>query len=264
MKDYLNTAENIKAGFLSVDKRIRQIEEAIGEDRIESFSQRVADFLFHMQTESPSLNSIIETREKQSTIAISILNASCEIETAFHILTIGNIPAIYRQCRLCHEYTSSIIFMSLPRKFIVTDLSEKHNLVKKFKENPSLNFWDLYKSSFKKMGDNVQRIDPIIKGNSLLPPYLEFLREHLPHEESEMTWLSTQVKHVLHPTSHGSIEMLPYHFGTLDKDGKGGLNYSSNKIEMYKEGMDYILWNIEFLVRTLDMTRQFIIDYHET
>ncbi|MCP9293005.1 hypothetical protein [Gracilimonas sediminicola] len=259
MREYLNKAENIEKGFLSIDKRIKQIEEAIGYDKIKELSQDIADYLFHMQVDEPSLNSIISSREKQSQIAICILNASCEIESAYHLLTTGNVPAIYRQCRLIHEFSAVAIFLSIPKKDLLEYLSEKNNLIKKINDNPNSDFWDLYKSSYKKMGSKFQRVDPIIKGNILLPPYLEFLRKCLPLSPKDTTWLSTQVKHVLHPISHGSIEMLPFHFGTVKEDGKGGINYSSNKIEMYQGGIEYIIWTTKFLSKVFELTRSFII-----
>jgi len=264
MKIYLNKPENIEKGFLSIDKRIKQIEEVLGYEKIAELSQDIADYLFNMQVEDPSLNSIISTQEKQSHIAICILNASCEIETAYHLLTVGNVPAVYRQCRLFHEFTAVVIFLSVPKSILLKKLSSKNNLIKKLSENPNNDFWDLYKSSFKKMGSEFQRVDPVIKGNLLLPPYLEFLRKCLPLSPQETTWLSTQIKHVLHPISHGSIEMLPFHFGTARKDGKGGINYSPNKIEMYQEAMEYLLWSTKFLNNVLELTRSFILENDET
>ena len=264
MRDYLNKPENIEKGFLSIEKRIKKIEEAVGYERITELSQLTADFLFHMQVEEPSINSIISTKEKQSHIAICILNASCEIETAYHLLTVGNVPAVFRQCRLSHEFTAAVIFHSVPKRVLLKKLSLKNNLVKKLSENPDVDFWDMYKSSFKKMGSKFQRVDPIIKGNLLLPPYLEFLRKCLPLSPQEVTWLSTQVKHVLHPTSHGSIEMLPFHFGTAKEDGMGGINYSPNKVEMYQDAMEYLLWTVKFLNKLLDLTRSFILENDET
>lgn len=265
MSKYLNTPENIEAGFLAVDKRIRLIEQAIGYDNISELSKGIAELLFHMQIEEPSINSILRPNEKQSHIAICILNASCEIQTAYHILTIGNVPGVFRQCRLIHEYIAVVIFLSVPRKVILNELSpKKHKLINKLTQNTNSDFWDLYKSSFKSMGKNVQRIDPVIKGSLLLPPYLDFLRKCIQLDQAELNCLSNQVKHVLHPTSHGSIEMLPFHFGTAAEDGKGGINYSPNKVSMYKEGLSYLIWTVNFLVQVLDLTRSFILKSNET
>lgn len=264
MSEYLNAPENIEKGFLSIDKRIKQIEKAVSYKKITELSQLVANFLFHMQVEEPSINSIIKSQKNQSHNAICILNASCEIETAYHLLTVGNVPAVFRQCRLCHEFVAVVIFQSVSRDVLLENLSTKHNLVKKLSENPDTDFWDLYKSSIKMMGKNVQRFDPVIKGNLLLPPYLEFLRKCLPLEQAVVTWLSTQIKHVLHPISHGSIEILPFHFGTANKDGKGGINYSPNKVELYQDAMDYLLLTVTYLNKVLELTRAFILEYTET
>lgn len=265
MSKYLNTPENIEAGLLTVDTRIKLIEQAIGYDEISKLSKGIAEFLFHMQIEEPSLNSIVSPNEKQSHIAICLLNASCEIQTAYHVLTVGNVPGVFRQCRLIHEYIAAVIFLSVPREVILHQLSpKKHKLVNKLTENPNSDFWDLYKSNIKTMGKSVQRTDPVIKGNLLLPPYLDFLRNCIELDQKELNWLSNQVKHVLHPTSHGSIEMLPFHFGTVAEEGKGGINYSPNKVSMYQEGMSYLIWTVHFLTRVLDLTRSFIIANNET
>lgn len=264
MSKYLNTPENIEAGFLAVNKRIRLIEQAIGYENISELSKGVAELLFHMQIEVPSINSILRPNEKQSHIAICILNASCEIETAYHVLTIGNVPGVFRQCRLIHEYIAVVIFLSVPRKELLNELSpRKHELINKLTKNPNSDFWDLYKSSFKPMGKEVQRIDPVIKGSLLIPPYLDFLRKCIQLDQKELNWLSNQVKHVLHPSSHGSVEMLPFYFGTVAKDGKGGINYSPNKVSMYQEGMTYLIWTVNFLVNVLDHTRAFILKRSE-
>lgn len=259
MGKYLNSPENIESGFLSVDKRIKLIEQAIGYEEIAKLSVSIADLLFHMQPEEPSLNSIINTREKQSHIAICLLNASIELETAYHILTVGNVPGVFRQCRLVHEYIAATIFLSVPKELLVEHISsKKHLLIKEFIQNPELDFWELYKSQFKRFGANIQRIDPIVKGNALLPPYFDFLRKCIKINEKDFNWLKKQVDQVMHPTSHGSIEQLAYHFGTFAEDGKGGINYSKNKISMYKDSMSFLLWTVDFLTQVLNSTRSFI------
>lgn len=263
MGKYLNSPENIESGFLSVDKRIKLIEEAIGYAEISKLSACIADLLFHIQPEEPSLNSFFYSTEKQSQIAICILNASIEIQTAYHILTVGNVPGVFRQCRLVHEYIAAAIFSSVPKEILVENISsKKHLLIKEFNQNPELEFWDLYKSNFNSFGTNIQRIDPIVKGNALLPPYFDFLRKCTNINEKDINWLIKQVNQVMHPASHGSIELLAYHFGTFAEDGKGGLNYSKHKISMYKDGMSYLLWTLEFLIRVLDSTRSFIENKH--
>ncbi len=265
MRKYLNKPEIIEKGFLSIDKRIKQIEEAVTYDKINELSQSIADFLFHMQDDESSINSVINSEKNKKNITICLLNASCEIETAYHLLTIGNVPAVFRQCRLVHEFVATVIFVSIPKKVLLANFSsKKYDLMKKLSENSNVDFWDLYKSSFKKVGSTYQRVDPIIKGGSLLKPYVGFLRKCLPISQQETNWLSTQIKHVLHPTSHGSIEMLPFHFATLKEDGKGGINYSPNKIEMYQNGIDYLIWSVKFWNKVLELTRLYIIENNES
>lgn len=260
MKNYLNKPESIELGLLSAGERIKRIEEAVGYDKISELSVFLAEFLFHMQLEEPSLTSIVQSKVGQSHIATSILSASCEIQTAYHVLTTGNIPAVYRQCRLIHEFTAVAIFISIPQTLLLSSLSSKSRLAQKLKENPEIDFWNLYSPTFKKTGRTHQRTAPIIKGNFLLDPYLDFLRKCLPLNPKDVNWLAEQIIHVMHPTSHGSVEMLPYHFASLKEDGKGGINYSPGKIQLYRDAMDYLLWTVHFLCQVLDMTRGFVVE----
>lgn len=259
MKNYLNKPESIEEGFLSIEKRIRAIEQAVGYEKISELSHSIADFLYHMQDDESSINCIVTEKRQQANIAICILNASVEMQSTYHLLTTGNLPGVYKQCRLLHEFVAVIIFISVPRKLLLNSLSsKKHGLISILGQNTDVDFWDLYTPKFQTVGKNVQRKDPIVKGNLLLSPYMDFIKNVLKIEKSEITWLETQIKHVQHPLSHGSIEFLPFHFGTAAKDGKGGINYSSNKDDWYRDAMAYLIWTVVFLTKVLNLTTDYL------
>ncbi|MCH8491128.1 MAG: hypothetical protein LAT81_14535 [Oceanicaulis sp.] len=252
----LNTKNNIEVSFLAIEHRIRLIEEAVGYENITELSELIAIFLHNMEPKGHGLNSAVSNEKHQSHVAISLLNATCEIQTAYHVLTIGNIPGVFRQCRIIHEFVAVALFTCIPKQVLLEYLPvKKHSLAKELDNHPDSDFWELYKPTSKFMGKNVQRENPKIKGNMLLKPYVTFLTKGLNLDQPYMTWLSTQIEHVLNPASHGSLDILPYHFASADLEGKGGINYSPTKVPLYKDAMSYLLYTVEFANYVLNQAR---------
>ena len=264
MRDYLNTPKQIEHGFLNVDKRINQIQESIGKEKISTLSKQLADLLYHIQPDGDSLNKEVNSNKTQSHISIAITNASIELQSAYHFLTIGNIPSVFRQSRLANEFIAVAIFLAVPNKRLINILSsKKHTMIAKLEEYEESSFWDLYEFKIKKMGKVIQRDNPVIKGNMVLKPFMDFLKIGLKIEQSEVQTLRKQIYDVQHPSSHGTLDIFTYHFMDVEKGNPVGINYSENKIPEYRNAMNYLIWHSHFLNKVLNKTCQFLKSENE-
>jgi len=137
-------------------------------------------------------------------------------------------------------------------------------MIAKLEEYEDSSFWDLYGFKTKKMGKNIQREDPVIKGNMLLKPFMDFLKVGLKIEQSEVQTLRKQIYDVQHPSSHGTLDIFTYHFMDVGRGNPVGINYSENKIPEYQNAMNYLIWNSNFLNKVLDKSCQFLKSENET
>jgi len=238
MNNLLNPPQRVINNIQTATSRMRKMDKVLGVNRVQKFAQEVSRILYHTEPTGDGLCSVIESHDTKTEIVIQLINTATELETAWNVTRLGNIPASQRQGRVAHELIAVTVLMALPSSSI-KGLPPEVPLARCLQKYPNKTVVDCYKNIVKEKGV-VRKVDPLLKTTDFFTSFLMTLELLLNVSDEIVEAIRTYRKKVQHPASHGSRELFAYHFEAFDGRAAGAV-FSQDRISSYVHAADDVI-----------------------
>ena len=257
MSEKLNPPEKIVENINGATNRMEKVDRILGEYLKVHFAKGVSRFLAHMEDGESSVYSLKKDKKWGAKFAIQLVNASAEFETAWHCIRLSNIPACYRHSRVGVECIGFGVLLAIPRKQL-QQLSPKLRFIKQLQKHEDKDIFDLFSPRIISR-DPVKVIEPKIKGNYIIPVFLDASKKILKVDKIITESLDEAVDTVFHPSSHNSIHNFSYHFEAFSTEtGKAGAMFSEDRAATLKKAAENIANLTHNLSAILDSTYSYL------
>jgi len=244
----LNTPARVLQNLRDVAQRMSQIDELLGEDRIERFADAVVNLLRHNETSVPGVCKSLSSTKVGAEVCRYIICAATEFETAWNTLRLANIPAMHRNGRVASEMVAMAVLNALPKQ-------EIHSLVGKLPEllrnNPALNVVDVFSPRTVQKTGRIEVQKPPLEARECYKPFISALKNILEIAPDVVNNFIEYRKMVHHAASHATHEVFSCHFeGFTGK--RAGAYYDPSRDKSYQLAADDLIDVIKFHVYVLD------------
>lgn len=253
----LNTPARIIRGLDSVHRRIDEIDRVLGVELKVEFAEAVAALLLHIEPDAGGLVSTVASRQEQIHLVAGLIQASAEFDTGWNTVRLGNIPAAQRQGRVGTEFVAAGVLQSLPRSAIRQRLPKTDPLATLVRKYPTEAVADLMSPSLSAKGKVVPaRLLSMRAFNS----FVTFVAGLPGISTDDVEWLQHYRKVVQNAASHGSSELIAYHFegARVGKPLRGGAFFDPDRAESYRTAGRELNRVVHVLTRFLNAISSFI------
>jgi hypothetical protein len=235
LSNILNTPERVIDNIRRTSARMSRVDNALGDQRLQHFAQGISRILMHIEPSADGLCSVLEDSDTQVEIVIQLINAATELETAWNVIRLGNVPASQRQGRVASELVAVAVLMALPTSDL-RNLPRKVPIARCLQANPGKTVIDCYKPTIKD-GDESQAVKPLLMTTDLFTSFLMVSETLLKIPKQTVESIRNYRKQVQHPASHGTAELFSYHFEAF-RSGPAGAVFDEERVESYAFAAD--------------------------
>ncbi len=252
----LNPPERVISNIQTVTNRMSSVDEILGKQRLEYFAHGISRILSHIEPSIENLSKVVENKEIQTEIVILLINAATELETAWNVIRLCNIPASQRQGRIASELIAMIVVMSLPVPTLKS-LPRKIPISRCLQDHPDKTVIDCYKSVSQSKSDKLLVTEPLLKATEFFSSFLMVAETELNIPIHIVEMLRNYRKQVQHPASHGSEELTSYHFEGF-QGGAAGTIFDKKRKNSYILAADEIGNIAHLLADILDIVTNYL------
>jgi hypothetical protein len=209
-----NTPERVAENFQITSFTMMKVDEVLGIRRLTRFSKNISRILFHIEPKLDGLASYIDDRSIGAEITKHLISCTTELETAWNNLRLANIPAAQRQGRVASEFVSNVILLCIPKSVLIS-LPRKIPISKALTDHPELEVKDLFVPRPFDPTD-LRKVKPILKATQLFSSFLHVGESVVKIPEETIEGIKNYRTYVQHPASHGSSEVIQFHFDAFN------------------------------------------------
>lgn len=254
MDERENNPDRIITNLLTTSSRMDKVDETLEESTMEDLAEALSRILRHGDTSKGAVCGELSSKRLAADVCIQIFNAAAELETAFHAVRLCNVPASFRQARVGAECIGSAILMALPMEE-VRQMSGRVKLLEVLESNPGHSIADLFVTPRPRIqGKKVQRVQPKIKANMILPAFVKALDQILGFDSAQTNELWQYILQVYHPAAHGATDNTAFHFEGLGPDRKVGLWFSEERVPTFRFAARNVVLTVDLMADFLDAT----------
>lgn len=261
MSNILNPPERVIDNIQTASARMSRVDEVLGEQRLQRFAQGISRILTHIEPSADGLCKAVEDKDTQVEIVIQLINAATELETAWNVIRLGNIPASQRQGRVASELVAVAVLMSLPASTL-RSLPRKVPLACCLQDHPDKTVIDCYKPVAKDR-NGLQVVEPLLMTTQFFTSFLMVAETLLKIPKQTLEAIRDYRKQVQHPASHGTAELFSYHFEAF-RGGAAGAVFDKKRVESYVLAADELSNITRLLADILDWLTHYIANSKES
>src|SRR5437868_2724974 len=134
----VNPPEAVLRNLNRAPERMRMVDGVLGPDVAREFAEGVSRILEHANPKNGAITNCVLDNTLRAHIAIKLLSAAAELETAWDVLRLPNVSAAYRTTRVASEFVGLAVLYAMPRATLMTmsKSEETGRFLKRLKENP--------------------------------------------------------------------------------------------------------------------------------
>jgi hypothetical protein len=242
MIDTLNTPQHILGSIRGVAGRMERVDTVLGSSREQAFADAISGLLAHGNPDLAGLSEVLLAKAPDLNAHVFTLlsSASCELETGWNALRLGNIPAAYRQGRVASEFVGMAVLASVPRAWLEQLPPGETPLPSLLKNHPTKSVIELWTPE--KRIENGQEVfaPALFQAMSVLRPFLKILAHNLGVPAAAVDNIRGYLKEVQHPSSHGSAETRAHQLLGAS-GGVVGINYVTERDPLYRQAADDLI-----------------------
>jgi hypothetical protein len=225
------------------------MDELLGDAALNAFASHLSDLLAH---QDPGGLASVVSSDLGAEITLNLVNAATELETAWNVLRLGNMPGARRQGRVASEFIGLAVLNALPRHSLVS-LGNRVPVAKLLQQHPTKSVAELCSPELIHAGSSVEVLEPKIRAADAFTSFLSACEHILSVPESQVQQLRSYRKTVQHPASHATREVFVFHFEGFT-GGPVGAVFDPGRAKTYRTEADALISLTAFLVRILSAT----------
>jgi hypothetical protein len=235
-------------------------DEVLGTRRLAKFSKAVSRILYHIEPSQNGLNSRIQDTGHEAKITILLISAATELETAWNVLRLPNIPAVRRQGRVACEFISVVVLSCIPRDVLAALPKKQAPISKALNEFPNLYFFDLYDHLLEDPNASLG-FRHILATSKFYESFLYVAEHILDIPAQTIQSIRDYRQYVQHPASHGTFSVTGHHFrGFSPHNLRAGSFLSQNQYFDIRSEGNQLIALAELLADILDWTTYRYLD----
>lgn len=250
----LNPPDKILKNLNDAPERMRVVDRWLGPEVASRFAAALSSLLRHIEPETGGLVDLFADKSVQAEFVIQIVNCATELEAAWNSIRLSNIAAARRNLRVALELIAVAVLMCLPLDQI-RKLPSKLTLVKYLQHHPDATVSSAY-SVVVEFEDGIPIAKVPIQATEFFTAFVAAGQEILAIPSELMDGLKSYRKNVLHPASHGSADLLAYHFkGFESTNWHAGAVLDPSRRDSLIETAIEVAGVAEILVKFLDIAK---------
>ena len=261
MSETLNPPERVIDNILTASARMSRVDEVLGKQRLQRFAQRISRILTHIEPSADGLCKVVKDKDTQVEIVIQLINAATELETAWNVIRLGNIPASQRQGRVASELVAVAVLMALPTSTL-RSLPRKVPLARCLQDHPDKTVVDCYKPVIENRNE-FQVAEPLLMATQFFASFLMVAETLLGIPKQTVEAIRDYRKQVQHPASHGTADLFSYHFEAFG-GGAAGAVFDKKRVESYILAADELSNITHLLADILDWLTRYMVNSKES
>jgi hypothetical protein len=212
--------------------------------------------LYHIEPKLTGLASILTDTDFGADLTTLLISAATELETAWNVLRLANIPAAQRQGRIATEFIALAVLIFVPREELASLPKKKAPISKALQKYPGKSIIQLAEPIQVDPNDP-RKGEPLVRATEVFTSFL-FVAEKILGVPSEIvTGIGDYRKYVQHPASHGSREVIWDHFeGFNTRTKSAGAYLTRKRYPSIRFEADQIINLAQFIVDILDWTNE--------
>lgn len=234
MSNLLNTPERILRGILAGGDRMGQVDTVLGDERLLRFCEAVSRLTVHQEPRGAGLTSIAAADGTGAMVCLYVLNAVAELDTAWHLVRLGNVPASQRQGRVAAEALAAAGLLACPRQFLL-GMPSDIGAVGLLKNRSDSTIESLLKTALDGERDDATYVPPALSATQTYASFIRLLGHLDAAPAQDLAMLQQYRTEVQHPASHGTFDLTLYHFeGIREQEApRSGAFFDVNRAGTY-------------------------------
>ncbi len=214
---------------------MHRVDTAIGSKAVAEFGYALARLLAHAD---PHVSRLIQATSsyQQPKVVMAVFNAATEMETAWNVLRLANIPASQRQCRVSAEFVAAACLYAIPLR-VLRDQPASVPVASLLKKHPNEPLEELMQAHLHGEGPEASVEPARLKAHAALESLLQLLATPIGFPEERIQQFRKYRNQVLHSAAHGSAELTAFHFENFELTAppRTGAYFSPDRVPSYIE-----------------------------
>jgi len=249
-----NTPEKVLSNIRTTHIRMSRADQVLGIRRLTKFCNAVSRILYHIEPSLDGLNSTHGVIGHGADITTLLISAAMELESAWNVLRLANIPSARRQGRVASEFIAIVVLLCIPRNKLVELPKRKAPISYALRQNPSKSVFDLYEPIPVDPTDE-RKLKPILLATKFFTSFLYVAEYLLKIPSQTIQSFRNYREYVQHPASHGSSDVVWHYFEGFNARTKlAGAYLSKKRYPGIRFEGDQLIALAELLADILDWT----------
>jgi len=249
-----NTPDEVRANIASAISRMEKADHVLGVRRLGKFSKAVSRILYHIEPSLEGLNSYRETDDYGAQRTTLIISAATELETAWNLIRLANMPSAQRNGRVASELIAIVVLSCVPRNELEKLPKKQAPISNALRQHPNKSVFDIFEPIPIDPADQ-RKSKPILLSTDFFKSFLHTAEVILEVPSGTLHSFKDYRIYVQHPASHGSSEVVQHYFEGLNaRTKKAGAYLPKRRYRSLRFEADQLIALVEFLADILDWT----------
>ncbi|MFC1547334.1 hypothetical protein ACFL5M_02285 [Candidatus Neomarinimicrobiota bacterium] len=238
----LNPPARVIANIDSAPQRMLRMDEILGANRLLRFAEAVSNLLVHIEPSAGGLARLASINGTGAIVCVFVMNAATEFESAWNMLRLANVPGTLRQSRVGSELVAAATLLALPGVYL-GHLSADNPVAKARTKFPEATLADLMKPTLNDTARGAEYLPARLLATQVFRGFTMLLDDIDTVDQSEIEMLQRYRADVQHPASHGSRDLMAYHFEGFGKGvaQKAGAYIDASRHDTYQDTADSLI-----------------------
>lgn len=251
MTEALNPPSRVRNNLETASIRMQKVDMYIAEETLTLFTVSTSRILEHTEVKAGTINNHLP-KPIALEMTLLLISAASELETAWNVLRLANVPASRRQGRVAEELVALAVLVAVPIH-VLQSLPSRFGLKRVIDENPGRAVSELYRPKIKKQGRKTIVTDPPLKAKDIYPAFLRICTQYLGFSDKVVQNFREYREKVQHPASHASVDTWVLHFEGFDAgSSRAGAWFNKERGSSYTQASEDLANLSGWMAKILD------------
>lgn len=223
-------------------QRMMRMDSILGMERLLAFAETISDLLVHTESAGAGLARLGAADGTDAIVCAYVIIAATEFEAAWNMLRLANVPGAFRQSRVGAEAVAGATMLALPMSYL-DHLPEGNPVTRALQEHPDTTLERLMAPSLVEADGITEYVPAPLRATQVYRAFTMLLKVVAGIDTAQRESLQQFREDVQHPASHGSRDLMAYHFQGFGQDQtlRAGAYIDETRYGTYRLAADSII-----------------------